>query len=365
VGVISFARGNPSPDILPVDTFGEAARTAVERDGRTILNYGPAGGYPPLKEWIAARHDVDPARVFVTNGSLQGFDFLVRHLFADGGRAIVEAPTYDRTIKTLGRLGAEIEGIPVGDGGFDVDALAASVERAGAPTLVYSITTFQNPSGHTLSLAGRRRLAELVDATGLVVFEDEPYGLVRFEGEPLPSVFELTGGKVIFSSSFSKTVAPGVRTGYLILPDELVKPIETIANDTYISPPLFVEGALNEFCRSGLFEPNVERTCRELKARRDAMLQALERDFPEGASWSRPEGGYFLWLDLPPGVDAAELLARSTEAGVTFVKGSDFFAGPGGEGSARLAFSFPTVPEIKEGVSRLAGLVRDAAAVAA
>jgi 2-aminoadipate transaminase len=365
VSVISFARGNPSPDILPVETFGDAARRAVESDGRTILNYGPAGGYPPLREWIAERHDVDPGRVFVTNGSLQGFDFLVRHLFADGGRVIVEAPTYDRTIKTLARLGAQIEGIPVGEAGLEVDALADAVERRGRPTLLYTIPTFQNPAGQTLSIERRRRLAALVEASDLLVYEDDPYRLVRYEGEHLPTLFELTGGRVIFSSSFSKTIAPGVRTGYLILPEELVRPIETLANDTYISPPLVVEGALNEFIRSGLFDANVERTCRELGARRDAMLVALEREMPPGSRWSRPEGGYFLWVDLPAGVDAAELLSRATERGVTFVKGSDFFAGPGGEESARLAFSFPAVEEIDEGVTRLAGLVRGAAAVAA
>ncbi len=363
MSVISFARGIPSPDILPVDTFGEAARAAVERDGRTILNYGPAAGYPPLREWIAGRHGADPERVVITNGSLQGFDFVVRHLFAGGGRVIVDAPAYDRTIKTLLKLGAEVEGIPLTDDGLDVDALEGSLRARGAPTLVYTIPTFQNPAGITMSLEGRRRLAALVEEYDLLVYEDDPYGLVRFEGEPLPSIHELTGGKIVFSSSFSKTIGPGIRTGYLILPEQLVKPIIDLATDTYVSPSIFVEGALNEFVRRGLFEPNVERTCRELKGRRDAMLGALEREFPEGARWSRPEGGYFLWLDLPAGVDAAELLAASTEAGVTFMKGSDFFAGPGGEQSARLAFSFPSVDEIERGVAILAGLVRDAAGV--
>jgi DNA-binding transcriptional MocR family regulator len=365
MSVISFARGVPSPDILPVDSFGEAARAAVERDGRTILNYGPGAGYGPLREWIAARHGVEPGRVVVTNGSLQGFDFLVRHLFANGGRAIVEAPSYDRTIKILKRLGAEVDGIPLTDDGLDVEALESWIAANGRPGLVYTIPTFQNPSGLTLSLEGRRRLAELAAEHDLLVYEDDPYGLVRFEGEPLPSVFELTGRRTVFSSSFSKTIAPGVRVGYLVLPEELVKPVETLATDTYVSPAIFVQGALYEFLASGRFEPNVERTRAALRARRDAMLDALRRELPEGVTWSRPQGGYFLWLDLPAGVGAADLLVRATEAGVTFVKGSDFFPGPGGEESARLAFSFPSVEEIREGVSRLAGLVREAAAVAA
>lgn len=365
MSVISFARGIPSPDILPVDLFGEAARTIVERDGRTVLNYGPPGGYAPLRELIAERHGADPANVVITNGSLQAFGFVARHLFTDGGRALVEAPTYDRTLKILGALGAEIEAIEVADDGLDVDALAASLSTAGAPTLLYTIPTFQNPSGRTLSLQNRQRLAELIQKHDLIVYEDDPYGLVRFEGEPLPSVHELAEGRIIFSSSFSKTIAPGLRVGYVVLPDHLVKPIEALATDTYVSPAIYVQGALYEFLSAGNFDTNLARTCRELGARRDATLEALEREFPEGSSWSHPEGGYFLWIDLPTGVGCEHLLAQASERGVTFVKGSDFFVGAGGEESARLAFSYPSVEEIGEGIARLGELVRAAAAVPA
>jgi DNA-binding transcriptional MocR family regulator len=365
VAVISFARGIPSPDLLPVEQFGEAAREAVAADGRAILNYGQAGGYAPLREWIASLHAVPSERVVVTNGSLQGFGFVVRHLFSGGGRAIVEAPTYDRTLTTLHGLRAEIEAVPLADDGLDLDALEGALDRGPAPTLVYTIPTFQNPSGRTLSLENRRRLAELVVDRDLLVYEDDPYGLVRFEGEPLPTLHELTGGRVIFSSSFSKTIAPGIRVGYLVLPDRLVGPIEGLALETYISPSVFVQGALHAYVSRGWFEPNLERAVAGLKARRDAMLSALEREFPDGSSWSRPQGGYFLWLDLPAGVGADDLLARAVEQGVTFVRGSDFYAGAGGEESARLAFSFAAVDEIEEGVARLAALVRQAVAVAA
>lgn len=365
MSAISFARGVPSPDILPVDLFGESARAAVERDGRTILNYGSAAGYPPLRDWVAARHGADPGQVILTSGSLQGFDFVVRHLFSGGGRAVVEAPTYDRTLKTLTRVAERIEAIVLADDGLDAGALEDSIERHGAPTLLYTIPTFQNPSGRTLSLRNRRRVADLVTEHDLLVYEDDPYGLVRFEGEPLPSLYDLTGGRVIFSSSFSKTIAPGIRVGYVILPERLVRPVELLATDTYVSAPIFVQGALFEFVSAGHFEPNLARTQAALRARRDAMLEALEREFPAGAAWSRPEGGYFLWLDLPTGIRADELLARATERGVTFVKGSDFYPDGRGTESARLAFSFPSVDEIHEGIARLAALVREASAVAA
>ena len=363
---ISFARGIPGPDLLPIEELGDAARAAAARDGATALNYGPPGGYPPLREWIAGRHGVDARRVVVTNGSLQGFNFVARDAVANGTRIFVEAPCYDRTLSILRRLGADAEAIPLGDDGLDVDALAEALAAAPGPKLVYTIPTFQNPSGRTLSLANRRRLVELARETGATIFEDDPYGLLRFEGEELPTLFELAGGEgILFLTSFSKTVAPGIRVGYLILPEDLVPAVEGYVLENYVSPSIFVEAALAEYVRAGRFEPNVERIRGELRIRRDAMIGALAREFPDGTGWSEPEGGYFLWLDFPPGVEAETLLVRAAEQGVTFIKGSDFYLDAGGERSARLAFSFATAAEIDEGIHRLAPLVREAAAVAA
>jgi DNA-binding transcriptional MocR family regulator len=364
MATISFARGVPSPDLLPVDVFGEATRAAVERDGRTILNYGPPGGYPPLREWIAERHGADPARVVVTNGSLQGFHFVMRHLLAEGGRALVEAPSYDRTLLALRKLGADVEAIPMREDGLDVEVLRRALDRAPA-TILYTIPTFQNPSGRTLSRKSREALAELLVERDLLVYEDDPYGGVRFEGEALPTLYELTGGRnIVHSSSFSKVVAPGIRVGYAVLPEPLVKPIEAAATETYISPSIFVQGALHEFLTAGGYEAALERVRAGLRERRDSMLEALEREFPEGSAWSRPEGGYFLWLDLPAGVETDWVFARAAEAGVAFVKGSDFFLDGAGRESARLAFSFPSPGEIRDGIARLGGLVRESAAVA-
>jgi DNA-binding transcriptional MocR family regulator len=199
----------------------------------------------------------------------------------------------------------------------------------------------------------------------VLVYEDDPYGGVRFEGEPLPTLYELTGGRnVVYSSSFSKVVAPGIRVGYEVLPESLVKPIEALATETYISPSMFVEGALHQFILSGGYETALARVREGLRDRRDAMLAALEREMPEGTAWSRPEGGYFLWLDLPAGVETEALFRRAAEVDVAFVKGADFFL-DGGESSARLAFSFASPAEIDDGVTRLGSLVREAAAVAA
>ena len=355
---IAFARGAPAPECLPVEELADCARAAIERDGTAVLSYGAGGGYGPLREWIAARHGVEPGRVLLTSGSLQGFVFLAEHLVGTGRRVLVEGPTYDRPLLILRRLGAEIVPLPMDDEGLDPDGLERALAHGEKPAFLYTIPTFQNPSGRTLSADRRRRIAELAAEHELLVLEDDPYGLVRYEGAAEPTLHELEGGvNVAYSSSFSKTIAPGLRVGYFVLPAELAAALEAIATSTYISPPFLSQATVLEFIRRGNFEPNLARVCGLLGARRDAMLAALEREFPDGARWSRPDGGYFLWLDLPDGTDAGELLATATAAGVTFVKGADFFPGEGGESSARLAYSFASVAEIGEGIATLAGLL--------
>jgi 2-aminoadipate transaminase len=325
----------------------------VERDGHTVLSYGPVGGYAPLREWIAERHGVEPGRVLLTNGSLQGFVFLASRFGA--ARVLVESPTYDRPLKILAGLGAEVEALPMDDEGLDPDALEAALRRGPEAAFLYTIPTFQNPSGRTLSPERRRRVVELARTHDLLVLEDDPYGLVRFEGDVPPTLFELDGGdRVVYSSSFSKTVAPGVRVGYFVLPEGLESELEQLAVSTYITPVLLAQATVYEFLRRGRFEPNLERVRALLAARRDAMLDALATELDGAASWSRPEGGYFIWLELSDDVDAADVLARAEEVGVTFVKGTDFGGPPS---SARLAFSFVSPDEIREGVHRLAALV--------
>ncbi len=356
---ISFARGAPAPECLDIALTADCAREAIERGGAAVLSYGPGGGYAPLREWLAERHGVEPGRVIVTNGSLQGFVFIAQRL-APGRRVLVEAPTYDRPLKILAALDADVVRVPMDEEGLDPDALERELAAGPPPAFLYTIPTFQNPSGRTLSVERRRRISEIAERHDLLVIEDDPYGLVRYEGETLPLLFELEGGeRVAYSSSFSKTVAPGVRVGYFVLPKALAAEIEDVAVSTYISPPALTQATVHELIRRGAFEPNLERVRGLLRARRDAMLAALERDFPSGTSWSRPEGGYFLWVTFPDGVVAAELLVRALEAGVAFVQGTDFFpAGCGdGTGAARFAFSFESPERIAEGVARLAELL--------
>jgi 2-aminoadipate transaminase len=354
--VISFARGAPAPECLDADLLADCARAAIQRDAG-VLAYGPGGGYGPLRGWLGARHGVQPERVILTNGGLQGFVFYAEELLASRpGRVLVEAPTYDRPLKILARLGAEVVPVAMDGEGLDPDALEREL-GAGETSFLYTIPTFQNPSGRTLSTERRRRVVELAAAHGLPVLEDDPYGLVRYEGEPPPSLHELEGGELVtYASSFSKTVAPGVRVGWFVAPAELAARIEARAVSNYISPPFLTQATVFELIDRGAFEPNLERIKGLLRTRRDTMLEALERELAGEASWSEPEGGYFLWADLP--ADAANLLERAEPEGVTFVKGSDFFPDGSGGRSARLAFSYASPSEIGSGISTLASLLR-------
>jgi 2-aminoadipate transaminase len=359
---ISFARGAPALELIPAAELAECAHAVASRDGAQVFAYGPGAGYAPLCEWVAARHGVEPARVVLTIGGLLGFAlFAGEMLERRPGRVLVEAPTYDRPLKILAREGAEIVPLAMDDEGLDPDALETELERTSAsPSFLYSIPTFQNPSGRTLSVERRRRIAELVGEHGLPVLEDDPYGLVRYEGDAPPALHDLVpGDRVTYTSSFSKTVAPGLRVGYFVLPAGDAAAFEARAVSTYISPPFLTQATIHEFVERGLFEPNLDRVRTELRARRDAMLDALESAFPDDASWSRPEGGYFLWLDLGEGRSTTEVAARAAEEGVTIVPGSDFFpAGSGdGAGSARLAFSYESPARIAEGIERLAALL--------
>jgi 2-aminoadipate transaminase len=360
VETISFARGVPAPECLPVEELADCARAAIENNP-AVLSYGPAGGFGPLREWIAERHGAQPGQILVTNGSLQGLNLLFER-YASDRRILVEAPTYDRPLKVAGRLGVSVEAIRQDEDGLDVDALEGKLSADPSPAFLYALPTFQNPSGRTLPLERRQRLVELTEEYDLVILEDDPYGRVRFEGESLPTLYELGGGeRILYSSSFSKIVAPGVRVGYFVLPRGLAAELESVAVNVYLTPALIPQAAVFEFVRRGNLDGNIARVCELLKLRRDAMQEALGSDLPDARA-SRPEGGYFLWLDFPAGVDSAALLERAEHAGVTFVRGTDFYpSGSGGESSARLAFSFVSPEEIREGVARLAGILSPAA----
>ncbi len=357
---ISFARGAPCPEALSSDLIAACTAEALAADGTRVLSYGTGNGYPPLREVLAAEHGVEPGQVFVTNGSLQGFVFMLESLLTPGDLVAVEAPTYDRALLQLRLHGMEVLPIPVEDDGLDVDALAAACEAGRVPSLLYTITNFQNPSGATLSAAKRRALLGLVERYGFRVLEDDPYGKLRFEGEAIPGLFETdTTGRVMFTSSFSKTVAPGLRVGYVIARDESAATLAAAASRTYISPSLLAEAAIHRLIAGGHLPGNIAKVTALMRERRDAMAAGLVH-MPEGTRCVPPQGGFFMWLELPEGLSADDLFAPAAEAGIAYVKGSDCYA-EGGERTLRLAYSGVGPAEIAEGMERLGAVFRAAA----
>jgi 2-aminoadipate transaminase len=277
---------------------------------------------------------------------------------------VVEAPTYDRTLLALRGLGADVLAIPLEPDGIDVEALARALEAGARPKLAHVIPNFQNPAGYTLSLEKRRRLLELADNYGFVIFEDDPYVELRFEGERLPTMLSLDqSDRVVYASSYSKTVCPGIRVGYLCGPAELIATIERLATNTYISPNMVAQSIVNDFCRSGAIESSIETVKNALRERRDALAAALQRDLPE-ARFVPPEGGYFMWVELPEDADVDALSGAAKDRGVIFVKGTDFLL-EGGLNTFRIAYSGVTPEQIEEGVSRLAEAYRAAGVAAA
>jgi 2-aminoadipate transaminase len=354
---ISFARGAPSLDIVDVDGLRDAAVRAFESDPGGTTAYGTSIGYPRLRAWIADRHGVEPERVLVTNGSMQADAFLFESLVRPGDDVIVERPSYDRTLLSLRERGATLHPVQLKPDGIDTDALAHLLGAGQArPKLAHIIPNFQNPAGYTLSLAKREALLTLAAQHDFVVFEDDPYVALRFSGESLPTMLSIAPDRVIYASSFSKTVCPGVRVGYLVGPAEEIAKIAKIATNTYISPSMVAQSIVYEFCASGAIERSIETVRTALAKRALTLSEALRRELPD-AEFVQPEGGYFMWVTLPPGTDVARLFDAAAELGVAFVKGTDFLL-EGGENTLRLAYSGVTPEQIDEGVTRLAAAYR-------
>ncbi len=361
---ISLARGAPSLDIIAVDDLRVSAQAAFERDPAGTFAYGTSAGYPRLVEWIANKHGVHPDQVVATNGSMQADAFLFQKLVQPGDVVVVEAPTYDRTLLALRELGAEILAIPLEADGIDVDALEIALNEGARPKLAHIIPNFQNPAGCTLSLEKRQKLLALAAEHGFTIFEDDPYVELRFEGEPLPTMLSMDQAeRVVYASSFSKTVCPGIRVGYLVGPAELIAGIRKLGTNTYISPNMVAQSIVAEFCDSGAIERSIETVKEALRERRDATAEALERHIPD-ATFVKPQGGYFLWVDLPEGSDVAALARGAEERGVVFVKGSDFLI-EGGDSSLRIAYSAVPPDQIEEGIARVADAYRELAGAAA
>jgi len=354
--IINLTRGVPPLDAFPTADLIDCGNTILQRDPNVLLQYGRSPGYAPLREWLGGRYGVGPEQVLIGNSSLEVFAFITRNLSPPGARVFVESPTYDRAITLLRRAGVELVGIPLQGDGLDLAVLEEELAK-GAPTLMYLIVDFQNPAGDTTSLEKRQQLAALAEEHGFWIVEDAPYRKLRYWGQDTPSLRSLAPGRVLHMSSFSKVLAPGLRLGYLVGPADVISTLAQWAVDSYIGPVGPTQGMVYEYCRRGLFEPNLERLKDLYRPRLQALLSALEQHIPQ-ATWTRPEGGFFVSVTLPEGNDIASLRERAAEVGLKLTDGRAFFSTPAdGSRFLRLPFCSLTPPEIEDGISRLARLL--------
>ena len=362
--------GFPYPESFPNDDLVDAADAVFDEEGDTALQYGGSDYGDQLVEAIVERArergiDCDDDQVLLTNGGTNAVDAICRTFLDPGDTLFVEAPTFMGVLKLFGNFGVEVEGFPVDEDGLDVDAVARELEARREdgrelPTVFYTIPTFQNPTGTTLSLDRRERLLDLAAEYDFVVLEDDAYGDLRYEGDDVPTLAELDeDGRVVHVGTFSKTIAPGVRTGWVIAHPEIHAQVRRMnAGGTNT----FTRGVLGRYCTDGAFEENLAELREAYAERLDHTLRCLDEHMPPEVEWTEPEGGFFVWVEFPEGADTDELLADAAEEGVVYLPGSMFFPDDSGENGLRLSFSFASLDEIDSGIEALARVASSATA---
>ena len=354
--IINLTRGMPPPEVFPMEDLIQCGEAALRRDPNVLLQYGRSPGYAPLREWLGQQYGVGPEQVLIGNSSLEIFSFATQTLLRPGDRAFVESPSYDRSITLLRRAGAHVVGIPLEEDGMDMVVLEEELKQ-GPPALMYLITDFHNPTGITTSLGKRRRLAVLAEEYGFWIAEDSPYRALRYKGQDVATLWSLAPERVLYMSSFSKVLAPGLRLGYAVGSAEVIAKLVKWAVDSYIGPVFPTQGMVYEYCRRGLLEPNVERLKEVYRPRLRATFSALEKHVPQ-ATWTRPDGGFYVGVTLPEGGDMVSLQGRAGKAGLKLSDGRGFFPNPAdGNRFLRIPFCSVTPGEIEEGMSRLARLL--------
>jgi 2-aminoadipate transaminase len=372
--VISFAGGLPAPEVFPREEVAAAAEKVLREQGGSALQYAATEGYLPLRE-LLVRHmarygiKVRPQNVMITSGSQQGLDLIGRLFVNPGDRILTESPTYLGALQAWSAYQADYLTVPVDDDGLDVERLEAQLR--GGPKFLYILPNFQNPAGVTLSLERRRRLVELANHYGAPIVEDDPYGQLRYEGEHLPPIVQIDAGlhgceegdceftgDVLYLSTLSKTLAPGLRIAWVVAPESVIGRLVQMKQGADLHTSTFCQMVAYEVARDGFLDRHVKRIREVYGERRNAMLGACERHFPDGVRWTKPQGGLFLWLTLPEGIDSTSLLKEALEQEkVAFVPGSSFFPRGGGERTCRLNFSYCNPSTIDEGIRRLARVV--------
>jgi 2-aminoadipate transaminase len=374
--MISFAGGLPAPEAFPVAEFQAASQSILAEHGPQALQYSTTEGYRPLRDMIArhtARYGiaVEPENVLITSGSQQALDLIGKIFINPGDYLLVERPTYIGALQAWNAYQAEYMTIALDDEGLQTDELEG-VLRAG-PKFIYVLPNFHNPAGVTLTLERRQRLVELADRYGVPLIEDDPYGQLRYDGDHLPPLVVLDGqlrtrervsfsGNVLYLSTFSKTLAPGLRLGWVVAPAEVIQRLVQAKQGADLHTSTLVQMIAYEVAHGGFLDRHVQLIRTIYRERRDAMLAALRKYFPTGVHWTTPQGGLFLWVTLPEPADATEILQAAIAEHVAFVPGSSFFADGSGHNTFRLNFSNATPARIEEGIQRLGGVLAHALA---
>jgi 2-aminoadipate transaminase len=374
--VISFAGGLPAPEVFPAQRFREACARVLEQQPQLALQYGATEGYEPLREMIArhiARYGIKAGteNVLITSGSQQALDLIGKLLINAGDRVLVEAPTYLGALQAFNVYGADYLSVPSDADGLRTEILEAAL-RSG-PKFMYVLPNFQNPGGTTLSEGRRHQLVLLADKYGIPIVEDDPYGQLRYEGEHLTPLVVLDRenlrrdngysiGNVLYLSTFSKTLAPGLRLGWIVAPPEVISKLVQLKQGADLHSSTFGQMVAYEVARDNFLDEHVKVIRRVYRERRDVMLEALAQYFPPEVTWTRPAGGLFLWVTLPHGMDTAKLFKAAVEQNVAFVPGDCFYAPNGDQDEAmrhmRLNFSAAPPEQIREGIRRLSIAVK-------
>lgn len=374
--IISFAGGMPAPELFPREQVQEAACRVLTEYGEKALQYGPTEGHLPLRRWISERMvrygiQAEASNVFITTGAQQALDLIGKLLINPGDQVLVEEPTYLGALQAWNAYQAEYAGVPCDDDGLRTDLLENAL-RVG-PKFMYILPNFQNPGGTTLALDRRLELVRLSNKYGIPIVEDDPYGALRFEGEHLPPLVALDAdfqtsaglnghgfmeGNVIYLGTFSKTLSPGLRLGWVVAPIEVIDRLVMAKQGTDLQTSTFDQMLAWEVLKTGFLDEHIKLIRKVYGERRDVMLEALEKYFPPGSSWTHPDGGLFLWAKVPEGIDTETLLAEAVQAKVAFVPGFAFYTDPSrGHDAMRLNFSNAKPEQIEEGIRRLGQLL--------
>ena len=352
---IFFTRGVPPKESIPSHELAVCAQEVIEQEGSAILQYAPAAGYPPLREWIGQKKNVSVERIILGQGSLQILDILLHCLLQPGDAVAVEQPTYDRVLTLMRRAGLRIFPLNMEKDGLDLDSLENKLENGEQIRVIYAISDFQNPSGTVMSLEKRKRLVDLAARYHFSIVEDAPYRYLRYTGEEIPSLFDLAPDTTIQLSSFSKLISPGLRVGYAVLPQNLIKMVTHYAEDTYINPSYLNHAIVYQYLQHGWMDEHLLFLKDLYQKRLTCMLSALEENMSNRCEWTHPQGGFFvgLWISSNGG---PTLLDQAEAQGLRLTDGRGFFIN-GGENFIRLPFCALTEDEIQEGIRRLATLI--------